>query len=145
MKEINIGTWINSFVNGEYSNNDTETQIKAGWYDWFCKSTSLRNKTYRMGSIIKQIKVGGKVDLDSWYVWFKNNCPMVGPLFDDFRFADIDTGNVQMTIQIDSPWSEHKYAVYGRTPSGKEYWDDPMFACDSSRELVKRLNKKWDE
>lgn len=145
MRDISIGTWINSFVNGEYASNDRDTQIKAGWYDWFCKDTSLRNKTYRMGSIIKQIKVGGKVDLDNWYVWFKNNCPMVGPLFDDFRFADIETRNVQMTIQINNPWSRHRYAVYGRKSNGFEFWDTPMFTCDSSRELVKWLNKKWDE
>ena len=39
---------------------DKRVQIDAGWYDWFCKDTSLVNKTKRMGNIIKQIKPGGK-------------------------------------------------------------------------------------
>ena len=49
------------------------------------KDTSLTNKTKKMGNIIKQIKPGGKVDLETSYVWFKNNCPINGPLYDDFR------------------------------------------------------------
>ena len=38
------------------------------------------------------------VDLDSTYVFFKNNCPMDGPLYDDFRICDIESGNVLYTV-----------------------------------------------
>lgn len=78
-------------------------KIEAGWYDWFCRDTSLKNKTKKMGNIIKQIKVGGRVNLAETYVWFKNNCPMSGPLYDDFRIANIKDGATQLVIQIDSP------------------------------------------
>ena len=147
MKDINVFEWIGMFTTEQFTSNDVKTQIGAGWYDWFCKDASLRNKTYRMGNIIKQIKSGGKVDLQNWYVWFKNNCPLNGPLYDDFRFADLKNGNVMFTIQIDCCWNKHKYTVYGRKPTENGYttfFDDPLFETDSSRELVKWLNTPWE-
>ena len=139
--ERSIKNWIEMFNNDCFTGYDVKTQIDAGWYDWFCKGSSLRNKTYKMGKIIKQVKTGGKVDLDNWYVWFKNNCPLNGPLYDDFRFADIQTGDVQFTIQIDCCWNKSKYTVYGR----KNDFETPLFETDKSRELVKWLNSAWEE
>ena len=143
MERINIATWIEKFLNGEFDSRDVKTQIKAQWYDWFCKDSSLATKTKRMGNIISQIKEGGKVDLQNWYCWFKNNCPLNGPLYDDFRFSSLDTGDVQMTIQINCCWNNHVYCVYGRTPDGETHWDEPMFECDTRKELLNWLNTKW--
>lgn len=137
---ITLKEWINNFVSGEYDNNDFKTQVDAGWYDWFCKGSSLANKTKRMGGIIKQIKKGGKIDLDNWYVWFKNNCPMVGPLYDDFRFADLKTGNVQFTIAINDKRSNYKYEVWGR----KNNFNGCIIGFNNSRDLVKWLNTPWE-
>ena len=71
-----VRSWQQAYNSGAFENPDRRTQIDAGWYDWFCKDTSLANKTKRMGQIVKQIKDGGKIDLDNYYVWFKNNCPL---------------------------------------------------------------------
>lgn len=141
MKETSVREWIIRFQNNEFEASDFRTQVNAGWYDWFCKTESLRNKTYKMGKIVKQIKDGGKVDLDKHYVWFKNNCPCVGPLYDDFRFADLETGDVQLTIAIDDKRSEHKYEVWGR----KNNFDGPIICFDNSRDLVKWLNTPWED
>lgn len=140
---INVSTWIDNFLNGKYESKDVKTQIEAGWYDWFCKDSSLARKTQIMGGIIRQIKAGGKVDLNNWYVWFKNNCPLNGPLYDDFRFADIATSDVVFTIQINCCWNKHRYAVYGRAPDGEGHWDEPLFETDSVLELVMWFNFKW--
>lgn len=140
---INVSTWIDNFLNGKYESKDVKTQIEAGWYDWFCKDSSLARKTQIMGGIIRQIKAGGKVDLNNWYVWFKNNCPLNGPLYDDFRFADIATSDVVFTIQINCCWNKHRYAVYGRTPDGEGHWHEPLFETDSVLELVMWFNFKW--
>ena len=142
---ISIREWIIKFNNGDFQSNDTRTQINAGWYDWFCKDTSLKSKTYKMGNIVKGVCDGGKVDLDNCYVWFKNNCPLNGPLYDDFRFARIENGEVQMTIQINCCWNKYKYTVYGRKTVGGEFGDDPLFETDSLRELRKWLNTPWDK
>lgn len=148
MQKISAQEWIEQFNDEKFTTNDFKTQVNAGWYDWFCRTESLRNKTYKMGNIIKKIKEGGKVDLKNWYVWFKNNCPMVGPLYDDFRFADLETAHVMFTIQIKSPWSKHRYSVYGRIPLGngeyETHFEEPLFECDHSRELVKWLNTPWN-
>ncbi|HPG43894.1 MAG TPA: hypothetical protein PLJ98_08830 [Acholeplasmataceae bacterium] len=139
-KQVNLATWIRKFNDGDFDSRDVQTQIEAGWFDWFCKDTSLANKTKRLGNIIKQIKAGGKVDLETSYVWFKNNCPLNGPLFDDFRIADIETNNNLFVVQIDCLWNDSKYTVYERLDG----FDKPAFKTNSSRELVKWFNVGWN-
>lgn len=147
---ISIKEWIDKFLSGEFDKKDSfsediKTQIQAGWYDWFCKDSSLAAKTKKMGNIVRQIKSGGKVNLDNWYVWFKNNCPLNGPLYDDFRFAKLDTGDVQMTIQINCCWNKHRYSVWGRRGEDKEFeHENALFETDSLRDLVKWFNEPWE-
>lgn len=147
---ISIKEWIDKFLSGEFDKKDSfsediKTQIQVGWYDWFCKDSSLAAKTKKMGNIVRQIKSGGKVNLDNWYVWFKNNCPLNGPLYDDFRFAKLDTGDVQMTIQINCCWNKHRYSVWGRRGEDKEFeHENPLFETDSLKDLVKWFNEPWE-
>ena len=145
MKEkLNVSRWIDEFNEGNFADADIKVQILAGWYDWFCKDSSLVNKTKRMGNIIKKIKDGGKVNMTDWYIWFKNNCPLNGPLYDDFRFADIETGEVQFTIQIDCCWNLRKFVVWGRKEPGAPFNSEkPLFESDSAKELVEWLNTAW--
>ena len=135
-KELTLRQWIELFNNGEFDEDSVQTQIQAGWYDWFCRDTSLKNKTKRMGQIIKQFKETSKVDLDNTYVWFKNNCPLNGPLFDDFRIADIKDSSVIYTVSIDSPWEDARFVVYGK----EDFFDKPLFKTNKQRELVKWFN-----
>ena len=140
-KQIKLSEWIQRFKSGEFEKPDTTTQINAGWFDWFCRDTSLANETKNMGNIIKQIKAGGKVDLETSYVWFKNNCPLSGPLYDDFRIADIETNNNLIVVQIDCFRNDSRYTAYERLDG----FEKPVFETDSSRELVKWLNTGWSE
>ena len=139
-KELSLREWIPKFNLNEFESRDLETQIKAGWYDWFCKDESLANKTKRMGSIVKQFKDGGKLNLDSMYVWFKNNCPLAGPLYDDFRIADIESGETLFTIQINCFREEKRYTVYGK----RNDFDTPLLNTDSIKVLVKWFNEGWE-
>ncbi|MEW6606525.1 MAG: hypothetical protein AB1414_03590 [bacterium] len=138
-KQIKLSEWIQRFKSGEFDKHYTTTQIKAGWFDWFCRDSSLANKTMKMGNIISQIKSGGKVDLETSYVWFKNNCPLNGPLYDDFRIADIENNNNLFVVQIDCVWNDFKYTVFERLDG----FEKPVFQTESSRELVKWFNKGW--
>ena len=140
-KELSLRTWIPKFNLNEFESRDLETQIKAGWYDWFCKDESLANKTKRMGTIVKQFKDGGKLNLDSMYVWFKNNCPLAGPLYDDFRIADIESGETLFTVQINCFREEKRYTVYGK----RNDFDTPLLNTDSIKALVKWFNEGWTD
>ncbi len=140
MERLNIRDWQKSFINGEFDLADRITQIKAGWYDWFCRDTSLRNKTIKLGNIIKRIKSGGKADLEKNYVFFKNNCPCYGGLYDDFRICDIETRDVQLTISVNCSYENARYTVYGR----KNNFEEPIFKTKSVRELVKWINTPWE-
>lgn len=72
------------------------------FYDWFGKDRTLENKAKIL--ITKVITFCKKMDIDTdkHYVFFKENCPMVGDLYTDFRICDIETGDVQYTV---TPWS----------------------------------------
>ena len=138
---LKLSEWIKRFKEGSYDDPSVTTQIEAGWYDWFCKDTSLKNKTKRMGNIIKQLEPGGKVDLDNSYVWFKNNCPLVGNLYDDFRIADLESNVTLMVIQINAPRHEKIYTVYERLT----HYEKVVFSSNSAKELIKWLIEGWEK
>lgn len=135
-KSIPLREWIELLNKGEFENDSIETQIFAGWYDWFCKDASLKNKTKRMGQIIKQFKDNGRIDLDNTYVWFKNNCPINSPLYDDFRIANIKDNSTIFLVQLESPWEDTRFVVYGK----EDLFEKPIFKTNNQRELVKWFN-----
>lgn len=78
------------------------------FYDWFCHDTSLEKKAYTLLKRLQWIAGSKKFDNDKTYVWFKNNCPMVGELYDDFRIADIKTGDTIFTVIPSSGFTNKK-------------------------------------
>ena len=38
--KLNLNEWIKKFIDGNYADSDINTQIDAGWFDWFCRDTS---------------------------------------------------------------------------------------------------------
>lgn len=94
MKKRTIAQSLELFEQGAFNSPDRATQIDAGWFDWFCKDTSLVNKTKKLYKKLKQIADSKKFDKNKTYVFFKNNCPMSGSLYDSFSICDIKTGEV---------------------------------------------------
>lgn len=105
MPNMNIATFAERFLRGEFESTYVPIQIEAGWYDWFCRETSLPGKTRNLGKKVLRLMKSSKIDIENNYVFFKNNCPMSGSLYDDFRICDMETGNVIYTIV---PSSGHK-------------------------------------
>ena len=116
-KEINLNEWVKKFDNREFVPNFREVQIGAGWYDWFCEDDALGPKTKKLAVKLKQIMKSDKIDCEKSFVFFKNNCPMVGTLYDDFRICNIKTGDVLLTITpsvgYDSTPKDLKAEVWG--------------------------------
>lgn len=119
MSNMNIATFAVRFLRGDFDLNDRKTQIEAGWYDWFCRDTSLAAKTQNLGKKVLRVMKSSKIDIEKNYVFFKNNCPMRGSLYDDFRICDIETGNVIYTVV---PRCTHsgKAEVWGRENNFQE-------------------------
>jgi len=94
--------WIMKYKNNEFDSKNVGVQCDAGWYDWFCNDQSLLGRLKRMAPKVIKISKSKNLDPNSTYVWFKNNCPCRGGLYDDFRFADAKTGNTLYTISPDN-------------------------------------------
>ena len=110
-----IAQQIMEYLEGKYDNSDMEVQCEAGWYDWFCKDSSLVGKTNKLYKKLLQIIKSKKFDVNKTYVFFKNNCPVAGSLYDDFRICDFD-GNVIFTVTPSSGYDHNKGTaeVYGK-------------------------------
>ena len=64
------------------------------FYDWFCRDSALPLKAKLLwGKVRKFLKIVS-IDVDVTYVFFKNNCPMGGPLYDSFSICDRESGDV---------------------------------------------------
>ena len=98
-KETSIKELLEKRTNGAL----TESDIKDLWYDWFCLDRALVDRGQRLLSRLSSINKANSVnkskfDPEKTYTFFKNNCPVNGHLYDDFRICDIETGDVIWTI-----------------------------------------------
>jgi len=112
-----IRSFLKNFEEGKYDSADVKTQCEAGWFDWFCKESSLQRKTQNLVKKLKRIVDSPLINQDTMYVFFKNNSPMRGSLYDDFRICSLtDDGDVIFTITPSSGQEsmKGKASVWGR-------------------------------
>lgn len=77
---------INEFLSNPIENSD----CFSNFYDWFCSDRSLEKRMMAMVPKLKFLVKEGLLNGDTNYVWFKNNCPMDGSLYDDMRISTLD-------------------------------------------------------
>lgn len=136
----NLKEQIEQFDKGLITDYDGNVDFNCfNFYDWFCNDSSLKNKSIKL---FKQVKVFLKnhpeIDLTKHYVFFKNNMPMYGSLYDDFRICDREEGNVLYTVTPRSGYKKDfgKAEVWGKANDFKE----PLQVAASFSKLFKQAS-----
>lgn len=75
-EHISVRQWQERFRAGAYENKDLKVQCAAGWYDWFCRDEALARRLKKISKVVMGIT--DPYILDNYYVWFMDNCPVVG-------------------------------------------------------------------
>jgi hypothetical protein len=101
---ITIRDFMKEYEEGAFEDKSLETMCKAGWHDWFCDESQLKNRLGKLYPKIKEIVRSKKIDIDAMFVRFENCCPGVGSLYDEFRICDMETGDVIYAV---TPRSGH--------------------------------------
>lgn len=136
LDELSVRQWQEQFRAGAFERSDCATQCRAGWYDWFCHDHALAGRLKKIGRVVMGIT--DPFILDNYYVWFKNNCPLNGPLYDDARFEPLsgERGGKYFVVSLDSPHEREKWALV----TERYGFDAPEFDCRDIREMVKYIN-----
>ena len=109
------------------------------FYDWFCSDGSLERKAKSLQNrVIKFVNAlresGRAIDCTKTYVFFKNNCPMGGPLYDSFSICDRESGDVLFWV---TPKSGHsgKAEAFSRATG----FDKPLAEAQTFTQLLKSI------
>jgi hypothetical protein len=113
MATVSLKQQLEAFENGNIIDTEGRVNECYNFYDWFCNRSSLERKANRLMASVKRWVKFRNTDTSKVYVFFKNNCPMRGPLYDDFRICDLETGDVIWTV-IPKCGHSGKAEVWGR-------------------------------
>ena len=117
MKKVSLAEQLNAFASGRIIDSEGSENACFNFYDWFCKDSSLERKANVLFPKVKRfLKENSEIDILSTYVFFKNNCPMRGPLYDDFRICN--ENEVLFTV-IPKCGHSGKAEIWGKNDSGK--------------------------
>lgn len=136
MERVNLTKQLQEFENGNYLESDGSVNTRCyNFYDWFCQDSSLEKKAEKLFKATKRFCQKFNIDTDKYYVFFKNNCPMSGPLYDDFRICDIETDDVIYNVTPKS----------GHTGNAEIYYNEngfnhPWYEGKNLREIYKQIN-----
>lgn len=130
MAEMSVRQWQERFRSGDFNSRDLSVQCEAGWYDWFCRDDALAGRLKKLSSVVLGIRA--PFILDNYYVWFKNNCPMAGPLYDDVRFEPLsgERDGKYFVVSLDSPHEQTKWMLY----TERYGYDAPEFGSGNVRD-----------
>jgi len=125
MDKLTVRQFVTKFDNGDFDTYSLKAQMDAGWCDWFCKDSALKNKTKALGKKIKAVSKLNFFDIDSSYVYMQNTWPIGGKTFDSFGIVDIETDTLIVWIAPKLGYNDKRYK--GKTEvfmsDGSKYFD----------------------
>ena len=117
MKKVSLAEQLNAFASGRIIDSEGDQNTCFNFYDWFCKDSALERKANILfPKVLRFLEEYSEIDILSTYVFFKNNCPINGPLYDDFRICNED--EVLFTV-IPKCGHSGKAEIWGKNVSGK--------------------------
>lgn len=139
--KMSVRQWQEKFRAGAFDAKDRYTQCMAGWYDWFCQDNALAGRLKKIGRVV--MGVTDPFILDNYYVWFKNNCPVAGPLYDDVRFEPLsgERDGKYFVVAMDSPHEKSKWVLY----TERHGFEKPEYECGDLRHMVLKVNQLGQE
>lgn len=134
MKEtqLTLTEQLNNYDSGKYDSPDVSIQIDAGWYDWFCQDRSLRSRTKNLYPKVKKLVKKLNLNTDLVYVFFKNNCPFHGPLYDDFRICSMEDEEVLLTVTPKDSHEDGRSSIWSKANG----FTGPMSVSSNFSELL---------
>lgn len=126
-EHISVRQWQERFRAGAYDSKDRSVQCMAGWYDWFCRDEALAGRLKKISRVVMGIT--DPYILDNYYVWFMNNCPVVGGLYDDVRFVPLSgvRDGKYFVVSLDSPHESKKWALF----TERYDFGTPEYECEN--------------
>lgn len=110
----------------EFINLDPTEQNEA-WYDWFCRDSELLKRGAKLTAKLTTLQ-HTSLFRDTNSVMYKNNCPIVGALYDDMRIYNIDSGKTLYVIAPYSPRTKtatvYSYTNKFETPVVQGKWSE---------------------
>ena len=132
--KITLKQQLDSFENGIILDSEGGVNDCYNFYDWFCSDKALKAKSEKLFKMVKRWIKFRNTDTEKVYVFFKNNCPGNGSLYDDFRICDKENGWVVFTVVPKEPRSDGA-EVWGR----ENDFDGPLFQGRNLDEIYKNL------
>jgi hypothetical protein len=132
--KVTLRDQLLAFKEGRHLDSDGNSSMCHNFWDWFCKDSSLKNKSTRLFRLTKEVAQALAIDEDAHYVFFKNNCTGGGKLYDDLRICDIETGHVVWNF-IPKCGHSGLAEIWGR----KNDFKRAILKADTPSELIDKL------
>ena len=138
---LSVRQWQEKYQAGAFNAADRYTQCKSGWYDWSCQDHALVERMKKISKVVMGIT--DPFILDNYYVWFKNNRSLDGPLYDDVRFEPLsgERDGKYFVVTLDNPRERFKWSLI----TERYGFETPEFECGDIREMVGYINRIGSE